>query len=679
MKRHTDSENEMLFKGYSVDEPLNILVLVKNAVLHGPPEEFHCYVTVKLQNVKSTTPAVKGNNPSWEQEFIFETNRLDQGLLIELWNKGVLWDKLIGVHHIPLTMIPYSPVPGRGYYIGIDKEFEMRNGVTIGSRTPTGHTLMIDVRFELPFDAQEQEIIAFQTKLQSLNNTNYHNVPHTTNYTPQLINIATPTQNFLKSPICEERGNSFYGNDLSIVEDSNRHPFIRSGVSEDSDYTSDVSFPINHHQQNSSTSHWNNQIHPPNGYVQRNAGEYSEEVYHNYHMDINCQEISHMSEYNEQFIDRKAVNQEDLHGENIYYENPDDYNYLKQYNNISKDEEIAQSRRYDSETLNDSSEYYSAVPKYDTQKPNDNYYMNSERDIMHMNEINSYQNFYPTQNVETNQNFINDEVPLSDYNISNNYQPSNNIGKNIYEEEIIDNHEYNSERYDEYKTDTPTSSRTLYESDRTNVPYFASSATASDSENRKVPVMRQVSNSQQRRDAFRKDSTQMRTPLDDEYGLSFEQHTSKMYNNDDIYYPQDIEIYRQDDYESVSDYNQSETDWKNNKSNNTIDNMEPLSYNSRPNNYYGKKSPEFYVEYDTVPIKNKTYEDNNYLESHDNENYDNFVEETSEKPYSNDKNELKSEDKLRREKYKELWKKAYCEVCKQVGLKVSFLMIKFIK
>lgn len=28
------------------------------------------YVAVKLQNVKSTTVAVRGNNPSWEQEFI---------------------------------------------------------------------------------------------------------------------------------------------------------------------------------------------------------------------------------------------------------------------------------------------------------------------------------------------------------------------------------------------------------------------------------------------------------------------------------------------------------------------------------------------------------------------------------------------------------------------------------
>ena len=33
-------------------------------------DEFHAYVAVKLQNVKSTTPAIRGTQPAWEQEFI---------------------------------------------------------------------------------------------------------------------------------------------------------------------------------------------------------------------------------------------------------------------------------------------------------------------------------------------------------------------------------------------------------------------------------------------------------------------------------------------------------------------------------------------------------------------------------------------------------------------------------
>lgn len=35
-----------------------------------PPTQFNSYVTLKLQNVKSTTVTVKGNEPYWEQDFL---------------------------------------------------------------------------------------------------------------------------------------------------------------------------------------------------------------------------------------------------------------------------------------------------------------------------------------------------------------------------------------------------------------------------------------------------------------------------------------------------------------------------------------------------------------------------------------------------------------------------------
>lgn len=107
--------------------------------------EFTTYATVKLESVKSTTVVVKGCNPSWEQDFILwvfffyptpkrrtlfgsefipiflfsshsfllsfdfhhsETSRLDTNLIIELWNKGILWDKIIGYLCVPLNKIP---------------------------------------------------------------------------------------------------------------------------------------------------------------------------------------------------------------------------------------------------------------------------------------------------------------------------------------------------------------------------------------------------------------------------------------------------------------------------------------------------------------------------------------------------------------------------------------------
>ncbi|CAD5207083.1 unnamed protein product [Bursaphelenchus okinawaensis] len=200
-----------------------LCVTIKRATLQGATEEFHSYVTVKLQNVKSTTVAVRGAKPSWEQEFIFETNRLDQGLMVELWNKGVLWDKLIGVHYLPLYQVQYRAGPGAGAWLKIDQELETRNGQTVGTCKPTGHSVMVDVRFELPFEAQSADADEVQRRLQELNR--------------------------------------FVENEGQIIQ---RAPFNHSGVSEDSDYTSDVSFPI-HHQNNQSAHQWGSHLHPHAG------------------------------------------------------------------------------------------------------------------------------------------------------------------------------------------------------------------------------------------------------------------------------------------------------------------------------------------------------------------------------------------------------------------------------
>jgi hypothetical protein len=35
---------------------------------------------------------------------------LDSGLLLEVWEKGMLWDKAIGYYWCPLTTIPFTQV-----------------------------------------------------------------------------------------------------------------------------------------------------------------------------------------------------------------------------------------------------------------------------------------------------------------------------------------------------------------------------------------------------------------------------------------------------------------------------------------------------------------------------------------------------------------------------------------
>uniref|UniRef100_A0A1I7YZU3 C2 domain-containing protein n=1 Tax=Steinernema glaseri TaxID=37863 RepID=A0A1I7YZU3_9BILA len=201
-----------------------LCVTIKKARLQGSVDEFHAYVTVKLQNVKSTTVAVRGNQPAWEQEFIFETNRLDEGLLLELWTKGVLWDKLLGVHLMPLSSVQYHARAGPGRWVQIDSELETRNGKTVGTARPTGHALLVDARFELPFDAQTGDAEELQAKLEALN--------------------------------------SLIESEQLPLQHQSRAPFNHSGISEDSDYTSDVSFPIHHHQPNSSVHQFESHLHP---------------------------------------------------------------------------------------------------------------------------------------------------------------------------------------------------------------------------------------------------------------------------------------------------------------------------------------------------------------------------------------------------------------------------------
>ncbi|CAB3388800.1 Hypothetical predicted protein, partial [Cloeon dipterum] len=114
--------------------------------------QFNSYCTLKLQNVKSTTVTVKGANPCWEQDFLFETNDVNTGLLIEVWSKGMIWDRALGYNYIPLTEVQYSNEEGScQQWLALEAELVMRDGEVVGTKNPTGHSLLVDCRFELPF------------------------------------------------------------------------------------------------------------------------------------------------------------------------------------------------------------------------------------------------------------------------------------------------------------------------------------------------------------------------------------------------------------------------------------------------------------------------------------------------------------------------------------------------
>uniref|UniRef100_A0A3B3ZG68 C2 domain-containing protein n=1 Tax=Periophthalmus magnuspinnatus TaxID=409849 RepID=A0A3B3ZG68_9GOBI len=142
---------------------------VKKAKLDGPQEKFNTYVTLKVQNVKSTTIAVRGNLPSWEQDFMFEINRLDLGLTVEVWNKGMIWDTMVGTVWIPLHSIRQSNEEGPGEWLTLDSQVIMADNEICGTKEPTLHLVLLDTRFELPLDIPEDEARYWAKKLEQIN------------------------------------------------------------------------------------------------------------------------------------------------------------------------------------------------------------------------------------------------------------------------------------------------------------------------------------------------------------------------------------------------------------------------------------------------------------------------------------------------------------------------------
>ncbi|TRY81417.1 hypothetical protein DNTS_030334, partial [Danionella cerebrum] len=143
--------------------------MLKKAKYDGPQEKFNTYVTLKVQNVKSTTIAVRGSQPSWEQDFMFEINRLDLGLTVEVWNKGLIWDTMVGYVWIPLQSIRQSNEEGPGEWLTLDSQVIMADNEICGTKDPTFHQLLLDTRFELPLDIPEEEARYWAKKLEQLN------------------------------------------------------------------------------------------------------------------------------------------------------------------------------------------------------------------------------------------------------------------------------------------------------------------------------------------------------------------------------------------------------------------------------------------------------------------------------------------------------------------------------
>ncbi|KAF7258389.1 hypothetical protein EG68_06494 [Paragonimus skrjabini miyazakii] len=127
-----------------------LCVKVFEAKLVGVDASTSSYVSVKFKQVQSSSRSIKGLNPKWNEEFTFETERVHGGLLLELHSKGLLWSKLLGALWMPLPNIILSNKEVPGLWSILNAEVVTDNGIPVGTKTPTQHTVLASFRLEGP-------------------------------------------------------------------------------------------------------------------------------------------------------------------------------------------------------------------------------------------------------------------------------------------------------------------------------------------------------------------------------------------------------------------------------------------------------------------------------------------------------------------------------------------------
>ena len=96
------------------------------------------------------------------------------GLQIELWERGQLWDKLLGLCHLRLDhndeQLYADLSSARERWITLDAELILnRQGQVARTCHPTGHSILIRTYVELPSDLTEEESKEITEKLEILN------------------------------------------------------------------------------------------------------------------------------------------------------------------------------------------------------------------------------------------------------------------------------------------------------------------------------------------------------------------------------------------------------------------------------------------------------------------------------------------------------------------------------
>lgn len=91
------------------------------------------------------------------------------GLVVEVFSKNMLWDKVLGYAYITLDMIPYGyPNEITARWWPLDQDAILMNGEVVGTKTPTGHSILLDCRFELPYGGKTTHRLVYLLTFQLL-------------------------------------------------------------------------------------------------------------------------------------------------------------------------------------------------------------------------------------------------------------------------------------------------------------------------------------------------------------------------------------------------------------------------------------------------------------------------------------------------------------------------------
>ncbi|XP_063782184.1 phorbol ester/diacylglycerol-binding protein unc-13-like isoform X2 [Pseudophryne corroboree] len=132
-----------------------LCVRVKKGHFNGISGNCNTYVIMKVQNLQSSTVPRPGSDPCWEQDYSFDLNDTESGLLVQVWKSSWLRDSILGSVWIPLQAIKHATDEGVGEWWKLYSEV-ITNGDEICGIKPTLHEILLDLFFAVPFGGMSE-------------------------------------------------------------------------------------------------------------------------------------------------------------------------------------------------------------------------------------------------------------------------------------------------------------------------------------------------------------------------------------------------------------------------------------------------------------------------------------------------------------------------------------------